>query len=92
MGPPHAPLSRESATHLRYLDFAFLRKARSPLPTIIFQFYGQRVEWETGPDENQNISITQCQFSSDFGFDDGFWIDALQMVWSGAVVNVQLNI
>ncbi|GBO06552.1 hypothetical protein AVEN_87086-1 [Araneus ventricosus] len=42
---------------------------------------------ETGPGENPNISPTTRQFPSHFGIDDGFWSDALQMVWSGVLVN-----
>ncbi|GBN47417.1 hypothetical protein AVEN_141413-1 [Araneus ventricosus] len=48
-------------------------------------------EWKSGPEENPNISTTSSQFSSDFGIDDGFWNNGLQMVWSGALVNIQLN-
>ncbi|GBN07989.1 hypothetical protein AVEN_221904-1 [Araneus ventricosus] len=50
----------------------------------------QCTEWKTGPDENLNISTAQRQFSSDLGISDGFWSEALQMVWSGALLNVQL--
>ncbi|GBN71822.1 hypothetical protein AVEN_197204-1 [Araneus ventricosus] len=51
----------------------------APYPRSHFSFMAHREEWETGPDENPYISTIQRQFSSEFGIDDGFWSDTLQM-------------
>ncbi|GBM35572.1 hypothetical protein AVEN_121029-1 [Araneus ventricosus] len=43
--------------------------------------------WLSAP--NGKRDRLKIQFSSDCGIDDGFWNNGLQMVWSGALVNVQ---
>ncbi|GBM66968.1 hypothetical protein AVEN_110995-1 [Araneus ventricosus] len=57
---------------LPHLWFSFMRKTRSPLPIILFQFYNLVRRMETKPDENPNISTTLHKFSLHFGIDDGF--------------------
>ncbi|GBL74747.1 hypothetical protein AVEN_243616-1 [Araneus ventricosus] len=47
--------------------FRFCESGSLSLPTIIFQFYGQRAEWKAEPDENPNISATSRPIFT------GFW-------------------
>ncbi|GBL96236.1 hypothetical protein AVEN_118773-1 [Araneus ventricosus] len=90
MGLPLRCLQRASLPIPHFVVFAFVKESRSPLTTIVFQFFGLVLRMGTGPDENPNISTSPCQFSSDFGIDEGVWSDGLQMVWNGALVNAQL--
>ncbi|GBO28949.1 hypothetical protein AVEN_273238-1 [Araneus ventricosus] len=92
---PHSVFLKEVHSPSPPCGFRFCERALPPLPhddiSVLWPIYIVR-GIETIPDENPNISTTLRQFSSDFGIDGGFWNNRLlQMVWNGALVNVQLN-
>ncbi|GBL86909.1 hypothetical protein AVEN_218655-1 [Araneus ventricosus] len=69
------PLYQKSFTPY-FVVFAFVREARSPLPTIVFQFYGPARRMGNGTGRkgmDDPILTTPRQFLSDFGLSDVFW-------------------
>ncbi|GBM19324.1 hypothetical protein AVEN_200258-1 [Araneus ventricosus] len=84
------------------LSYGFLKSesaAHFPSPAYLhrsyFSIYGPEVQMERLDFKTNwisKLSTTPRQFSSDFQIGDRFWRGTTEFAWSGALLNVQLNI
>ncbi|GBM88699.1 hypothetical protein AVEN_203998-1 [Araneus ventricosus] len=78
--PPHFP--ERASLSPPFCGFRFCERGSLPLIHNHIQFYGLVRRVESGTGKNPNILTILCQFSSDFGIDDRFGDNGLQMVWN----------
>ncbi|GBL81126.1 hypothetical protein AVEN_83185-1 [Araneus ventricosus] len=86
---PHPAFQRDlQSPPPHFLVLAFVREHRSSSRGSYFSYMTECAKWEKNDVGFPNFKTTTVLLSTNIRIDNGFWREALQMVWSGVAVNV----